>query len=149
MDGSGELSLEFEAVLTLDVYVNSDEQYRPDEPVKLYLDSDVKERLRDFPVSDVQIIVDVEPAPFGFTLALEFTDGVDDTDPAYLAVSEGVNEAGDDHGIQHNWRAVLEKLAGDDPHMQFVMAFAKSDKPMSLPSEFSVEAHIIIRGGRQ
>lgn len=142
--GTGELSLEFEAVLSLDVYIKN-EQYRPDDPMRLYIDSDVQEQLKNFPVSDVQIIVDVEPLPFGVTLALEFTDGENDTDPAYLAVSVGVNEAGDDHGIQNNWQAVLEKLAGDEPYFQFVMAFADSDGPILFPSEFSVAAHMIIR----
>lgn len=136
----GTLELHFELGLQLTLEIVQEEELELADRSEVEIDSDIRERLQDVPFSDVQLFVEMDPVPFGFTVALEFTDGDHDPEPARLAVSVGVENADDGH----DWRGVLDKLAGNDPHVQPVLVFAKSDEPISLPTSVTVKAHMII-----
>lgn len=140
----GSLQLYFDLLLTLKMEFDQETEISLAERTAINIDSDMRERLRDIPLTDVELVLNVEPVPFGFTVALRFTDGDDDDDddPAYLAVSVGVD---DDDAVVHDWRGVLDKLAGRAPHVEPILIFADSDDPISLPPSVTVTAHVFVK----
>lgn len=137
---SGSLALHFDLSLMLELEFTKDTEFSLADPEPVPIDSDLRERLWDIPLSDVEFVLDMEPKPFGFTLALRFTDGDADTDPAHLAVSVGL---ADDDNKLHDWRGVLDKLAGDDPRVEPILMLADSN--ISLPPSVSVNAHLFVK----
>lgn len=142
---AGALALHFDLLLEVEVTVEHDTTVELGEELQLAVDSDVRARLRDLPLSDVRIAVDIDPRPLAFVVALRFADGAADPDPAYLAVGVGVHEADLAPELAQDWRAVLDKLAGADPRVQAVLKLPASDQPVVLPPSVTVLAHMVIR----
>lgn len=139
---SGVLALQFDLSLMLELEFTKETEFTLADPASVPIDSDLRERLKDLPLSDVELVLDMNPEPFAFTLALRFTDGDpdEDDDPAYLAVSVGLD---DDESTLHDWQKVLEKLAGDDPYVEPIIQL--EDANISLPPSVSVDAYLVIK----